>query len=80
MLEKAKIGVSGLKTVIGSNYTIGQSARVFDVLGGIAGDWVRAKAKVKYVYGIEMSPGEDVNDPDESFEFYLPEDRYKNIT
>lgn len=75
--SKAKIGVDGIKTFAGTQYTYGHSGLLFGKLSGVSDDWAKGNATIKYSYTLELSPGD--SSVDAGFGFELPESRAPRV-
>ncbi|VDD94258.1 unnamed protein product [Enterobius vermicularis] len=54
-----KLGVKALEEVYGTKYRFGTGADILYPSAGGSDDWAKAKANIKYVYLLELRPGED---------------------
>jgi len=75
--SKAKIGVDGIKTYAGTQYTYGHSGQLFGKLSGVSDDWAKGNATIKYSYTLELSPGD--TGVDAGYGFELPESRAPRV-
>ncbi|RNA01997.1 carboxypeptidase B-like, partial [Brachionus plicatilis] len=69
----SKIGTDALKTVNGTQYSIGSPANLLYSASGGSFDWTYAIANIKYSIALELRPGR--GEPDYNYGFILPEDR-----
>jgi len=61
LLRVANAGTNAIYSTHGRIYTVGSPGEILYEASGSTMDWVKAKTKIKYSYGIEMRP--DMNTP-----------------
>ena len=73
VMAKAKVGVDAIKSVYGTTFTYGSSARILYIASGGSEDWAYGVAGIPYSYCLELRPGQSGTDA--NYGFALPEDR-----
>jgi len=69
----AKDSAAAIHAVHGVTYDIGSPTDILYAAAGGSDDWAKAVAGIKWVYTLELRPGDGDPDPDQFYGFQLPE-------